>query len=104
MIIRRDFNIYPALYEGTIKKIPGVNEAAMVGIYDENNHDEILYLAIENSDPTVDGISNLLAKGAFSIDKQAIPDVIFKMNIPRKGRQDKIDRSAIVNYIKENKL
>jgi acyl-CoA synthetase (AMP-forming)/AMP-acid ligase II len=104
MIIRRDFNIYPALYEGTIKKIPGVIEAAMVGIYDENIHDERVFLAIENVGPNVNGISALLSKGQFSIDKQAIPDVIFKMTIPRKGRQDKIDRAAIVSYIIENKL
>jgi len=104
MIIRGDFNIYPALYEGTIKKIPGVNEAAMVGIYDEDIHDEKVYLAIETVDETINGIYNLLSSGLFSIDKQALPDVVFKMDIPRKGRQDKIDRSRIISYIKDNEL
>jgi acyl-CoA synthetase (AMP-forming)/AMP-acid ligase II len=104
MIIRGDFNIYPALYEGTIKKIPGVNEAAMVGIYDENIHDEKVYLAIETLDENVNGLYELLKSGRFSIDRQALPDVVFKMDIPRKGRQDKIDRTQIISYIKDNGL
>jgi hypothetical protein len=81
-----------------------VNEAAMVGIYDENIHDEKVYLAIETLDENVNGLHELLKSGRFSIDRQALPDVVFKMDIPRKGRQDKIDRTQIISYIKDNGL
>lgn len=104
MLIRKDFNIYPALYEGTIKKIPNINEAALIGLYDENIHDEKVYLALETEIENLDIIRKLLEKGEYSIDKQALPDFIFKMKIPRKGRQDKIDRNAILQHIIENKL
>jgi acyl-CoA synthetase (AMP-forming)/AMP-acid ligase II len=104
MLIRKDFNIYPALYEGTIKKIPDINEAALIGLYDENIHDEKVYLALETEIENLDIIRKLLEKGEYSIDKQALPDFIFKMKIPRKGRQDKIDRNAILQHIIEKKL
>ncbi len=99
MIIRRDFNIYPALYEGTIKLIPGINEAALVGVYKEELQDEQVYLALESELASIDHVSKLLRSGNYSIDKEALPDTIFKMTIPRKGRQDKIDRKAIVDHI-----
>lgn len=104
MIIRRNFNIYPALYEDTIKKIRGIEEAALVGLYDEDIHDEKVYLAIETRQSGPDNIKQLLTDGEYSIDKHALPDRIFKMAIPRKGRQNKIDRAAIAEYIKKNQL
>ena len=48
MIIRRDTNIYPAIYEKTIKNIPGVSEAVLIGIYSEQNHDEEVFLVVES--------------------------------------------------------
>jgi acyl-CoA synthetase (AMP-forming)/AMP-acid ligase II len=104
MIIRCNFNIYPALYEDTIKKIKGVEEAALVGSYDENINDEKVYLAIETKQAEIGKIQRLLTDGNMSIDKHALPDTIFKMAIPRKGRQKKIDRAAIAEYIKKNQL
>ena len=35
MIIRRNFNLYPGLYEPTINRIAGVTESAFVGVFDE---------------------------------------------------------------------
>jgi long-subunit acyl-CoA synthetase (AMP-forming) len=104
MIIRRNMNIYPALYENTIKHIEGIDEAAMVGMYDETLHDEKVYLAVEGNDINIHTIKKQLATGKHSIDKEALPDEIFKMTIPRKGRQNKIDRAAIIEYIKKNGL
>lgn len=104
MIIRRNMNIYPALYENTIKHIEGVDEAAMVGIYDETLQDEKVYLAVEGSGINIQTIKKELAKGEHSIDKEALPDHIFKMTIPRAGRQNKIDRNAIIEYIKKHRL
>ena len=104
MIIRRNMNIYPALYENTIKHIEGIDEAAMIGIYDETLHDEKVYLALEGNDINIHAIKKQLLNGIHSIDKEALPDEIFKMTIPRKGRQNKIDRAAIIEYIKKNRL
>jgi acyl-CoA synthetase (AMP-forming)/AMP-acid ligase II len=104
MIIRRDFNIYPAIYESTIKKIKGINDAALIGIYDNELHDEKVYLAIEGIGINVKEITKHLEIGAYSIDKSALPDVIFIMELPRKGRQHKIDRHAIAAYIKKHNL
>jgi long-subunit acyl-CoA synthetase (AMP-forming) len=104
MIIRRNMNIYPALYENTIKHINGVEEAAMVGVFDEVIHDERVYLALEGAGLDIDNIQSLLKQGEHCIDREALPDHIFKMIIPRKGRQNKIDRSSIVNHIKKNRL
>lgn len=104
MIIRRDYNIYPALYENTLKKIPGVNEAALVGVYSENLHDEKVYLAVETQLDDISHLKKLMVESEFRIDKEALPDCIFKMEIPRKGRQNKIDRNAIVEYINKHNL
>jgi hypothetical protein len=38
----------------------------------------------------------LISKGEYSIDKEALPDYIIFKDIPRKGRQSKIDKSALV--------
>ncbi len=101
MIIRRNMNIYPALYENTIKNIKGIDEAAMVGIYDETLHDEKVYLALEGNNINIALVQKQLAAGKHSIDKEALPDHIFTMTIPRKGRQHKIDRQAIIDHIKK---
>jgi acyl-CoA synthetase (AMP-forming)/AMP-acid ligase II len=95
MIIRRDTNIYPAIYEKTIKNIPGVKEAVMIGLYSESKHDEEVYLIIESEGHTEEGLMKLLQAGKYSIDKEALPDVILFRNIPISGRQDKVDRKAL---------
>jgi acyl-CoA synthetase (AMP-forming)/AMP-acid ligase II len=104
MIIRRNMNIYPALYENTIKHIKGIDEAAMVGVYHDDIHDEKVYLALEGNSINISSVKKQLAQGKHSIDAEALPDVIFTMTIPRKGRQNKIDRNGIVDYIRKNDL
>lgn len=100
MIIRENFNIYPELYETTIKKIPGIEEVALVGKYDEAIADEKIYLFVESTIQYTElEILNFLNYGKYSIDKQAIPDhVIFKA-IPRSGRQSKIDKNKLRSLI-----
>lgn len=104
MIIRRNMNIYPALYENTIKNMEGIEEAALVGVYDDVLQDEKVYLALEGSGLNIARIQSQLRQGKYSIDSEALPDHIFQMVIPRKGRQDKIDRFAVVEYIRKNVL
>lgn len=100
MLIRRNQNIYPGLYEPTIHKIKGVTAAAMVGIYNEEKHDEVVYLAVEKSNGlTKEKLLQQITYGKFSIDQEALPEEIIFMSIPRKGRQNKIDRKRIKELI-----
>lgn len=96
MIIRRDFNIYPALYEPSIKKIDGVMEAALVGIYDEDVADEKVHLFVESKEDIAESeLRTQLQLGPHSIDKDALPDHIHFVKIPRLGRQQKIDKKEL---------
>jgi acyl-CoA synthetase (AMP-forming)/AMP-acid ligase II len=104
MIIRGNTNIYPALYEGTIKKIPGIEEAVIVGIYNIEKEDEDVFLAVEADDTTTKQfVIDKISYGEFQIEKNALPDDIYFMTIPRKGRQNKIDRQKIIELIKAAK-
>ena len=101
MIIRGNFNLYPALYEPTIYRIKGVVAAAIVGIYRSEKADEEVILAIESTIAyTEKELLQLLRVGQYSIDKEALPDRIVLMKIPRAGRQNKINRQAIIDYLK----
>lgn len=95
MIIRRDTNIYPAIYEKTIRAIPGVNDAVMIGNYRNDLHDEEVVLFVESDFSDEKKMMALLSEGKFSIDKEALPDKIVFTKIPRSGRQDKVDRKAL---------
>jgi acyl-CoA synthetase (AMP-forming)/AMP-acid ligase II len=95
MIIRRDTNIYPAIYEKTIKNIPGIDEAVLIGIYSEQKHDEEVYLVVEPEKYSATELMKLLKAGKYSIDKEALPDKIVFMKIPLSGRQNKVDRKKI---------
>jgi acyl-CoA synthetase (AMP-forming)/AMP-acid ligase II len=95
MLIRGNFNIYPALYEPTINRMPGVADCALIGIYDESIHDERVILFIEpepNATVQPEQWMKWLTQGAYAIDKPALPDEIRTTTLPRKGRQNKIDR------------
>jgi acyl-CoA synthetase (AMP-forming)/AMP-acid ligase II len=103
MIIRKNFNIYPSLYEPTIHKIPGVVCAALVGVYDQKIADEVVWLCIESSVKLNENhILQKLKTGEFSIDQEAIPDKIIFMPLPRTGRQQKVNKELIRKYITDN--
>lgn len=102
MILRGDYNIYPALYEPIIESIPGVRACAMVGIYNDSREDEEIVAVIE-----ADGshelnrayIEKKLRSGSCSIDTHAFPDRILFMKLPRSGRQLKINKLAIKQLV-----
>jgi acyl-CoA synthetase (AMP-forming)/AMP-acid ligase II len=101
MIIRRNLNIYPAIYEATINRMDGVTEAVLVGIYDDLMHDEKVYLIIEGEDfLNKKNILNQLKTGIYSIDAEAMPDEILFMQLPRSGRQHKVNKEAIRAMLK----
>lgn len=96
MIIRRNFNIYPGLYEPVIHRIPGISEAVMVGVYVEDQADEEVVLVVETHGKLREKtILDKLRFGPCSIDQEAIPDRVVFMALPRSGRQNKVDRKAI---------
>lgn len=101
MIIRGNFNIYPALYEDTVKSIDGVVEAVFVGVYVEAIADEVVYLVVEGRAISTDAIMRALRAGEYSIDVEALPDHILCLCIPRKGRQRKIDYPALRSLISD---
>ncbi len=104
MIIRRNQNIYPALYESTINRIPGVTEAVLIGVYDETLHDERVILVVEgDTHLTADRLMAQLRFGEFSIDQEALPDHIALLPLPRSGRQHKVDKAALkTNFLVPN--
>ncbi len=105
MIIKKNLNIYPGIYEATINRIDGVTEAVMVGIYDDAIHDERVYLVVEgNNDLSKKKMRTQLQFGEFSIDQNAFPDEIVFMKLPRSGRQHKVDKNKIRNIIQQNKV
>lgn len=99
MIIRKEYNIYPWVYEPIISKIPGVSASAMFGVYDEKVHDERVILALEIEKSQIPyntkDIIYMLKSGIYSIDTYALPDEIIFCNIPRSGRQQKIDKKLL---------
>lgn len=103
MIIRRNFNLYPGLYEPTINRIPGVVESAFVGVFDEQKHDEVVGLFVEtHTQLSPAAFRKQLETGAFSIDREALPDLIFFETLPRGGRQQKVDKNALRQRLQEH--
>jgi acyl-coenzyme A synthetase/AMP-(fatty) acid ligase len=105
MIIRRNFNIYPGLYEPTINKLKGITQAVMVGIYNDQKADEEIILVVEGKQD-LDGqaILEKLKSGPYSIDKEAWPDRIVFMKLPRSGRQNKVNKNQLRGVIEQKRL
>ncbi len=100
MIIRGHHNIYPALYEAQVERIPGVRRAAMIGDYDTALADERVVLVVEPDDGTdADvlraSVARALASGPLRIDRTALPDRIEVRALPESGRSRKIDKGAL---------
>ncbi|MFF5205097.1 class I adenylate-forming enzyme family protein [Streptosporangium sp. NPDC000396] len=94
MILRDGVNIYPGLYEPAVAALPGVAEAAIVGLADPETGDEEVVLAVVPADGYDEG---LLRKALPAIvDAAALPDRIEPLDaFPRSGRADKLDRAAL---------
>ncbi|MEV6860587.1 class I adenylate-forming enzyme family protein [Streptosporangium subroseum] len=94
MLLRDGVNIYPGLYEPAIAALPGVAEAAIVGLPDPETGDEEVVLAVI---PTGDYDEALLREAIPEIvDAAAVPDRIESLDaFPRSGRAGKLDRAAL---------
>jgi acyl-CoA synthetase (AMP-forming)/AMP-acid ligase II len=100
MIIRGHHNIYPALHEPLVERLPGVRRCAMVGVFDEHHADERVVLVVEpeegvDSDRLQHDVGRALRDGPFRIDDAAVPDLILAMPIPLTGRSHKVDKDAL---------
>ncbi|RAY17321.1 long-chain fatty acid--CoA ligase [Actinomadura craniellae] len=98
MIIRGAVNIYPGLYEPAVAALPGVAEAALVGLPDPVTGDETVVLAVVPDGtvppgPLVERLHRTLPE---VLDAGALPDRIVALpELPRGGRSHKLDRAAL---------
>lgn len=102
MIIRGKHNIYPPLFEATIRQIEGVTDCAMVGVYNPEKADEEIVLFIE-SESLLDEkwLREQLLSGDNSIDLYAQPDSIIFETLPYSGRSLKLDKKALRERARE---
>ena len=102
MIIRNEYNLYPGLYEPIINKIPHINQAVMMGRYNEEKADEEVVLFVEyDQELSKKQLMNQLTYGDYEIDHSALPDHIVFTKLPRKGRQQKVDYKALKDRMVE---
>ncbi|WP_019633168.1 class I adenylate-forming enzyme family protein [Actinomadura atramentaria] len=92
MLIRGKFNLYPGLYEPAVAALPGVTEAAIVGVPDAATGDERVVLAVTGTaDP-----AELRRRLPGVLDHAALPDeVVVLPELPRSGRSRKLDRALL---------
>ena len=96
MFIRGTTNIYPGLYEPIIAGLPGVREAALVGVADAIGDDELV-LALVLDGTTVERVRRALPG---VIDAAVLPDRIVALEaFPRAGRSRKLDRAALAGAV-----
>lgn len=100
MIIRGEHNIYPALYEPLVERVPGVRRAALVGDFDGALADERLVLVVEpetgtDHDALAARVRAAVRSGPLRLDGSAQPDRIVIATLPESGRSHKIDKTAL---------
>ena len=106
MIIRGEFNIYPALYEPAFERVPGVRRSAMIGLHDDGTSDERDIKIVEPAagiDPRQleRDVADALRRGNVGIDAFAHPDHILALALPESGRSSKIDKAALRRVVRE---
>jgi acyl-CoA synthetase (AMP-forming)/AMP-acid ligase II len=102
MFIRGTQNVYPGLYEPIIAGLPGVLDAAMVGIPDEIGDERVVVVVVPDRDaPTLPSAGHPVARSVSAalpglIDAGVLPDAVLAMaELPRSGRSRKLDRAAL---------
>jgi acyl-CoA synthetase (AMP-forming)/AMP-acid ligase II len=104
MIIRGEYNIYPALHEPIVERIEGVRRCAIVGLFDEEKADERILLVVEPESPLPSAAAEAafrkqlraaIEHGPHRIDDVALPDEIVIAAIPLSGRSSKVDKPAL---------
>lgn len=89
MFIRGTTNVYPGLYEPVIAGIPGVREAALVGVPNQIGDDELVLAIVGDASRVAAALPGL-------IDAAVMPDRIVVLDsLPKRGRSQKLDRDAL---------
>ncbi|MCH1882423.1 class I adenylate-forming enzyme family protein [Agrococcus sp. ARC_14] len=107
MLLRGTQNIYVGLYEPIIASLPGVADAAMVGVPDAIGDDRIVVAIVPDGAPEdlpADPAHPLARRVAAAlpglIDHGALPDLVVAIGaLPRRGRMRKPDRPALVALV-----
>jgi acyl-CoA synthetase (AMP-forming)/AMP-acid ligase II len=107
MFIRGTQNVYPGLYEPVIAGLPGVSDAAMVGIADEIGDDRVVVVVVpQNAAPASPSAEHPVARSVARalpglIDAGALPDMVLAVaELPRSGRSRKLERSALTGLVR----
>jgi acyl-CoA synthetase (AMP-forming)/AMP-acid ligase II len=96
MFIRGTTNVYPGLYEPIIASLPGVDDAALVGVPNEFGDDAIVLAYLGTAEP--ESVGRALPG---LIDAAVLPDRIVRLEaLPRKGRSSKLDRAALAEALR----
>jgi acyl-CoA synthetase (AMP-forming)/AMP-acid ligase II len=102
MFIRGTQNVYPGLYEPLIASLPGVADAAMLGVPDEIGDDRIVVVIVPADRAPASMTADHPLVGAVGralpglIDAGALPDAVLAApDLPRSGRGRKLDRVAL---------
>jgi len=97
MFIRGTTNVYPGLYEPIIAGLPGVRDAAMVGIANEIGDDEIVLVLVVDAESRVREVQRALPG---LIDAAVLPDRVVSVGaFPTSGRASKLDRAALARMV-----
>lgn len=105
MFIRGTTNVYPGLYEPVIAQLPGLSDAALLGIANAIGDDQLVLVIVPRAytgviaaaHPSVDAVRRALPG---LIDSAVLPDVILVApSLPRSGRSQKLDRSALLELV-----
>ncbi len=106
MFIRGSTNIYPGLYEPAIAGIPGVAEAALVGVADRIGDERVVLVVVPARDAPsalTDRHPIIQAVGAALpglIDAAVLPDAVLAVaDLPRAGCSRKLDRVALSELV-----
>jgi acyl-CoA synthetase (AMP-forming)/AMP-acid ligase II len=102
MFVRGTQNVYPGLYEPIIAGLPGVADAAMVGIPDAIGDDRIVVVVVpERGRDGTELVRQVTRALPGLIDAGVLPDaVIAREELPRSGRGRKLDRAALAASIR----
>lgn len=107
MLLRGTQNVYVGLYEPLIASLPGVADAAMVGVPDAIGDDRLVVAVVPEGAPehlAPDAAHPLARRVAAAlpglIDHGALPDLVVAIGaLPRRGRMRKPDRPALVALV-----
>ena len=97
IIIHNGYNIYPAEVEDAIRKVPGVREACVVGVFQEATRTQNVRAAvIPDVNTDRDELRRAIGRGCLSdLPRYAIPKEIVFMDVFPHNSMGKIDRKEL---------